>query len=121
MFNHKNFALNGLFPGLVSHRSIANLGHFEVEIIVQPLPADQVKVGGSGWLSPIQDHVIIVRIKKDDKVWEAQYVTSKYFADKVININAWVISFRKLLETVSVRIKQIGINIKQVIVKGRKL
>ena len=36
-FDHENFALNGLYPGLVTTRSIANIGHLKVEVIIEPL------------------------------------------------------------------------------------
>lgn len=36
-FDHENFALNGLYPGMVTTRSIANIGHLKVEVIIEPL------------------------------------------------------------------------------------
>lgn len=120
MFSHKNLALLGLFPGLVTHRSVANLGHFEIEVIVKPVQPTTTG-GGSGWLHPIKDHEVTVRITRHGKTWETTYVTSKYFADKAITVNAWLIGLRKLMENISVKITKLGINIRSIIVKGRKL
>jgi hypothetical protein len=67
------------------------------------------------------DHVIIVRIKKDDKVWESEYRTSKFFADQIPAITAWFTGAIRLVDTVSIKIQQLGINIKNIFVKGKKL
>lgn len=70
MFDHKNFALNGLFPGLVSTRSVANLGHFEIEVIIEPVPSGG---GGGGFYQPqkqvITKYKVKIRITRKGKVW----------------------------------------------------
>jgi len=43
VFDHKNLAVDGLFPGLATHMSIANLGSFGVQVIIEP-----VSYGGGG-------------------------------------------------------------------------
>ena len=37
MFYHKNLAVDGLFPGIISKRSVSNLGTFETTIIIEPV------------------------------------------------------------------------------------
>lgn len=68
MFDHKNFALLGLYPGLVTTRSIANLGHFEVEIIIEPVSPG----GGGGWApaAPITKYNVRIVVRTKTKVWD---------------------------------------------------
>lgn len=49
MFDHKNLALGGFYPGLVTTLSVANLGTFDVEVIITPV----VPSGGGGGYVPI--------------------------------------------------------------------
>ena len=78
MFNHKNFALNGLFPGLVSTRSVANLGHFEIEVIIEPV---YPQGGGGGYVPrPLNDrptkYRIVIRITRNGKTWKYEQIVS---------------------------------------------
>jgi hypothetical protein len=97
---------------------------YSFDVIVIP-PSSGGGGGGSGVgkLYPYtgMDHVIIVRIKKDDKVWESEYRTSKFFADQIPAITAWFTGAIRLVDTVSIKIQQLGINIKNIFVKGKKL
>lgn len=99
MFFHRNMATHGLFPGIVSTRSIANLGHFEIEVIV----TEEGAGGGGGsiaahpgiyvpWKGKPQQRKksvqIVVKFSKD-QVWRRAYVIDSRGADmlvKVINI-----------------------------------
>ncbi len=56
MFDHKNLALGGFYPGLVTTLSVANLGTFDVEVIITPV----VSGGGGGY-------VPVVRGQKPDR------------------------------------------------------
>jgi hypothetical protein len=38
MFDHKNLATGGLYPGRVTHRSVANLGTFEFDVSITEIP-----------------------------------------------------------------------------------
>jgi hypothetical protein len=67
VFDHRNFALLGLYPGLVSTRSVANLGHFEVEVIIEPVTG-----GGGGWApaTPITKYNVRIIVRTKTKVWD---------------------------------------------------
>lgn len=119
-FFHRNFATHGLFPGITSHRSVANLGQYEIEIIVKPV-TPTVGGGGGGWLHPIKDREITIRITKNGETWETTQVTSKYFADGLIKVFAKLVGFRTLTSNIVVRIKNFGINIKEIFVTSKKL
>ena len=78
MFDHKNFALNGLYPGLVTTRSVANLGHFEIEVIITP-PLPDHSGGGGGWVPgarPQKWHIKI-KVTRKGKVWEYESDVNK--------------------------------------------
>lgn len=45
MFDHRNFATDGLYPGLTSTFSIAVLGALEIEVILEPI----APIGGGGY------------------------------------------------------------------------
>lgn len=68
MFNHKSFATGGLFPGLVTTRSVANLGSFEIEVIIEPVSPG---VGGGGYHQPVKaKYKIKIRVTRKNKVWD---------------------------------------------------
>lgn len=71
MFDTRNFALLGLYPGITSTRSIANLGQFEVEIIIEPeVPS---LGGGSGYISPVPSkYILTIRVSRKGKTWETK-------------------------------------------------
>ena len=119
MFYHRNLATHGLFPGVTTHRSVANLGHYEVEIIIRPVTGGGG--GGTKWLTPIKDREIIIRVTKDGETWEASYVTSKYFADPIVKVTAWLRGFRSLMESINVSARKLRVRIQEIFVKGRKL
>ena len=119
--DHFQLATNGVGPGWTTF-NMATCGYgFEVIII----PPKKENRGGTGAakLRPYtgMDHIVIVRIKKDDKVWEAEYRTSKFFADKIPTVTAWFSGAIRLTENVSIKIQKLGINIKSIFVKGKKL
>lgn len=45
MFDHRNFAVDGLMPGLFSHLAIGTLGAFETTVVIEPV----VFAGGGGY------------------------------------------------------------------------
>jgi hypothetical protein len=78
VFDHRNFATHGLFPGLVTTSSIANLGHWSVEVIIEPVVPTG---GGGGFYTPLKPDItkyrVRIRITRKGKVWEY---------DKVVNL-----------------------------------
>jgi hypothetical protein len=88
----------------------------EIEVIKPPQPS-----AGSKAYTPIPDHIIIVRIKRKDQVWEATYATSKYFAEPVIKITSWFSSFRMFVNDIVVRLTGVKVNTKKVSVEAKKL
>lgn len=82
MFDHRNLATEGLYPGLVSTFSIAILGALEFEIIIEP----EVPLGGgAGFVRPIDaKYILTIRVSRKGKVWETKtkisYSTAKVFA-----------------------------------------
>lgn len=75
MFNHKNAAVDGLYPGMTTHRSIANLGLFDVEITIEPQPSGS---GGGGYYSPLNvgptKYKVKIRITRKGKTWEYEQI-----------------------------------------------
>jgi hypothetical protein len=85
MFDKENLALGGLFPGLVTTNSIANLGTFTVEVIIQPV----VSNGGGGWVPVSRGqrpdrYLVTVKITYDGETYE----TSKVVDDDRAKIDA---------------------------------
>lgn len=97
MIDHKNFALNGLFPGLVSHRSVANLGHFEIEIVIEP-----VVHGGGGFSAPIttsNKYKVKIRISRKGKSWNYETVVNPSMARVVARFSGINIQEPKVVVT----------------------
>jgi hypothetical protein len=72
-------ALNGLFPGLVTTRSVANLGVFEIEVIIEPTYPG----GGGGYVpgaKPDKYKVTIRVTMKNGRVWNYSRVVTNTIA-----------------------------------------
>jgi hypothetical protein len=71
MFDTRNMATLGLYPGLTTLRSIANMGHFEVEIIIEPEVPSFTGGGASGpWTVPQTKYLLKIRVSRKGKTWE---------------------------------------------------
>lgn len=79
MFDHRNLAVEGLFPGLVTTQSVANLGLFDIEVIIQPIP-----VGGGGGYAPTlkpDKYQVTIRVTmKNGRRWTYTRVVSNTLA-----------------------------------------
>lgn len=84
VFDHRNFATQGLYPGLVSTRSVANLGHFEIQVIIEP-----VSQGGGGW-APVglsyDKYRIRIIVTRKGKTWEYEQIVSSTTAKIVAKV-----------------------------------
>lgn len=70
-FDHENFALNGLYPGLVTTRSIANIGHLKVEVIIEPIVGGRTGPASTTDLSKRKDkYKVTIRVTYKTKIYE---------------------------------------------------
>lgn len=88
MFDHRNFSVSGLFPGLVTSRSIANLGTFEIEVIIEPVYPG---TGGGGYsYTPAgitkDKYKVKIRITRKGKVWEYEKIVGSTTAKVVAKV-----------------------------------
>jgi hypothetical protein len=89
MFDHKNLALGGFYPGLVTTRSIANLGTFDVEVIIPPV----VPSGGGGGYFPVarnqkpERYRVTVRVSYNGKRYEDSVIVDDYEARVIAKKN----------------------------------
>lgn len=78
-------ALNGLFPGLVTTRSVANLGTFEIEVIIEPIRPS----GGGGYVPGDRKdkYKVTIRISmKSGKTWKLERIVSNTLARVVARL-----------------------------------
>ena len=101
MFYHKNLAVEGLDPTLFSARSIANLGTYEIEVIIAP-----VSNTGGGWLpTPIGSkpdrYKVTVTVKHNGKNYiDEQLVTD--FEARVAASLYGITKFSEIEPTISI-------------------
>ncbi len=88
MFEHKNLAVQGLFPGQVTTRSVANLGTYEIEVIIQPV----VPRSGGGGFVPAPLHIkpthyrVTVRVKYNGKWYEDTQIVDEHNASVIATL-----------------------------------
>lgn len=80
MFSVQNLALGGFYPGLVTSMSIANIGIFDVEVIIQPVVS-----GGGGYVPSRRNekperYRVTVRVIHNGKVYEESIVVDDHAA-----------------------------------------
>lgn len=79
-FDHENFAVNGLYPGLVTTRSIANIGHLKVEVIIEPLGPGR-GIADTTRLSKKKDkYKVTIRVTYKSRVYEYTSIVSSWIA-----------------------------------------
>lgn len=82
MFDHKNMAVEGLYPGLQTTFSIAMGGVFETEVIITPVVPS---VGGGGW-APAPLHLraknfkVTVRVRYNGVWYEETQIVDEHQA-----------------------------------------
>lgn len=81
-FDHENFALNGLYPGMVTTRSIANIGHLKVEVIIEPVDdvgrgiADTTRISGRK-----DKYKVTIRVTYKNRVYEYSSIVGSWVAN----------------------------------------
>ena len=81
-FDHENFATHGLYPGLVTTRSIANLGHLKVEIIIEPVVGGRSGPVSSTELSKKKDkYKVTIRITYKSRVYDYTSIVASWTAN----------------------------------------
>lgn len=83
-FNHKLMATMGLYPGMVSTRSVANLGHFELEIkltVHQPGTAGGA-VSASGRRKK-DKYTVTMQVSYKQRVWSYETEVSQMMASVI--------------------------------------
>lgn len=86
MFDHRNFALNGLYPGLVSTFSVAVFGQLQIDIeLVPELPAGGGGAGYAGYVSNKHTKYLLrIKVSRKGKAWD--------FESKISNTTAKVLA-----------------------------
>ena len=82
-FDHENFALNGLYPGLVTTRSIANVGHLKVEVIIEPVTDIGRAINDTTDLSRRKKdkYKVTIRVTYKDRIYEYSSIVSGWIAN----------------------------------------
>lgn len=81
-FDHENFALNGLYPGLVTTRSIANIGHLKVDVIIEPITDVGRGIADTTRLSKKKDkYKVTIRVTYKTRVYEYSSIVGEWVAN----------------------------------------
>lgn len=91
MFYHRNLALNGLYPGVTSIRSISNMGMFETTVIIEP-----VKSSGGGYVPVAKGekpdrYRVTIRVIVNGKKYEETYIVDDHEARIMANVHGVMI------------------------------
>lgn len=120
MFNHKQLALDGMYPGLQQTFQIALRGEFDTEVIIEPV----APLPGGGWApankGTLAKHFrVTVRVKFNGKWYQDSQIVDEYKArviaylrgihifsqdDTTVSINGKQVTEQKLIEVVVNRI-----------------
>lgn len=75
MFHHKNMAVDGLYPGLTTHWSIAVLGHLEfiLDIVTPPTSGGGGVVGSIGPISGIPNREVTITVRYKEHLLTKTY------------------------------------------------
>lgn len=84
MFDTRNFATGGLYPGLVSTFSVASLGHLEIQVIIEPVFPEGGGAAGPGILRPRKDkYKVKIIVRRKGKTWKYETTVSSITANVV--------------------------------------
>ena len=84
MFDINSFATLGLYPGTVSVLSIVTLGHYSIEVIIEP-EVPSLGGGTGAYLSPTPTKYLLkIRVSRKGKSWNYEgkisHTTAKVIA-----------------------------------------
>ena len=87
MFDHKNLATEGLYPGLVSTFSIAVLGALEIEVIIEPVVPGFGGGGGFDVVLPRKDkYKLRIIVRRKGKTWNYETIITDTTARVIAKI-----------------------------------
>lgn len=85
-FDHKNYALVGLFPGLVTTTSVANLGTTSISVSITPI----VDYGGGSIYHPAgsrnNKYKVKIIISRNGKTWEYERIVGETTAKVIAKV-----------------------------------
>lgn len=79
-FYHANMALQGLHPDYLTTYSVATMGHFTVDVIIEPVTPER-GVGSAGGAarssSPKDKYKVTIRVSYKDRQWSYESVVDR--------------------------------------------
>lgn len=97
----------------------AHIAGIEVEIeVLPPGNAGGTRAADIGTYVPLRGkRVIVVRLKKDGEIWESYYEVDDFTAETAEQIIAIIKKVGKQVDDITVKVKQVGINIVTPVIK----
>ena len=87
MFDHRNLATEGLYPGLVSTFSMAVLGLLEIEVIIEPVAPSFGGGGYGGVVLPRKDkYKLRIIVRRKGKTWNYETIITDTTARVIAKI-----------------------------------
>ena len=84
MFYHQSLAVHGLWPEFLSPGSIANLGHFETEVVITPV----VRTGGGGYVPSFKGKPDRYEVRVRVRIWDKWYEEVAIVSDDKARVSA---------------------------------
>jgi hypothetical protein len=121
MFDHKQAALDGLFPG-TTHRLIASLGWFgfNVSIVVTPVVTPLSQPGGGTAYSGETYYNVTVKVSYNGKSWETTRTMSSLKVKTLEKVIAKFKTFSPSINTILAKFRAVFSNKPTVTVKRKR-
>ena len=122
MFEHKNAALDGFYPGLVQHQPISNLGVYQSEVIIIPVYEDS-EDGNYFNLKKKKKkknpkyYIVVIRVFFNGKRYEEQRLVDEKEARVIAKLHGISFKQRPLVSINGVQVlnqKQVEILVKNI-------
>jgi len=90
-FDHENMAVQGLFPGLVTTQSVANLGHFKLEVVIVAPEGGPPGVADTTRITPPRrkekdKYTVSIRVSYKTRIWYYQSEVDTWMATIVARL-----------------------------------